>query len=204
MRDRWNSLCAALRLPVPDRDAIYACITALYAHPPRSYHNLNHIESMLADFEAVRVSVESAVLVELAIWFHDCVYVPTAGDNEARSADVADLLLRSTVNEADRDVLRSLILATCHNGSASTPDEKCLADLDLAILGAEAGAYDAYARAIGQEYAEIDALRYAEGRAEVIRGFLGRTAIYATPQFVNKFEISARANLRRELATLSL
>lgn len=204
MRDRWNSLWAALRLPAPDRDAIYACIAALYAHPPRSYHNLNHIESMLAEFEGVRVSCESAVLVELAIWFHDCVYVPTASDNEARSADVADLLLRSTISEAERDVLRSLILATRHDGCASTPDQRLLADLDLAILGAEAGAYDAYTRAIRQEYAGIDAERYAEGRADVIRGFLGRTAIYVTPQFVDKFEIAARDNLRRELASLSL
>lgn len=204
MKDRWNKTAEAIGLPAPACDAIYVCIDALYAHPPRSYHNLNHIAAMLAEFEAVRKSVESAMLVESAIWFHDCVYVPAARDNEARSADVADLLLRSSLNEAERDVLRSLILASRHDGSASTPDEKLFTDLDLAILGAEAGAYDAYARAIRQEYAEIDAARYAEGRANVIRGFLGRTAIYATPHFVEKLESRARANLRRELARLSL
>lgn len=204
MRNRWNSYCANMRLTSRERDAIYACIVALYAHPPRPYHCLSHIESMLVEFEAVRVSVESPMLVESAIWFHDCIYDPTARDNESRSADVADLLLRSSFGEAERDVLRALVMATRHDGRAATPDEQCLADLDLAILGAAAVDYDAYSRAIRQEYAEIDWARYAAGRADMIREFLDRPAIYSTSYFSERFESAARANLRRELDALTV
>ncbi|HPF39701.1 MAG TPA: N-methyl-D-aspartate receptor NMDAR2C subunit [Phycisphaerae bacterium] len=204
MRERWNQLCERIGIPAVDGAAIYGCIDALYRHPPRAYHSLRHVESMLVDFEAVTDGAEAPERVALAIWFHDCVYVPQLADNEARSADVADLLLRSWLGSEDRDALRALILATRHDSGAETPDERLLVDLDLAILAGGPTTYDAYARAIRQEYAAVPEADYAAGRAAVLDAFLSREAIYSTPRFRREREAPARANLRRELDALSL
>lgn len=191
-------------MPEPDRIAMVECVEALYAHPPRAYHNLLHVESMLAEFEHVRHLAQNPDLVEIAIGFHDCIYQPLRNDNEPRSADVADLLMRDWLADVERESLRSLILATRHDRPGETRDECLIMDLDLAILAADPQVYDAYARGVRHEYAVVDDARYAAGRVEVLKAFLDRNAIFTTPEFRRNREAAARANLRRELDTISV
>ena len=63
----------------------YERITAMYAEPHRHYHNRQHIADCLTEFDHVREVAVEPDAVEFAIWFHDALYDPCAGDNEALS-----------------------------------------------------------------------------------------------------------------------
>jgi predicted metal-dependent HD superfamily phosphohydrolase len=81
----------------------------------------------------------------------------------------------------------------------SRGDAALVVDIDLAVLAADSASYDAYAAAVRREYASVPDQAFREGRTVVLRGFLERPAIYATPAIHDLRERPARANLRREL-----
>src|SRR5262249_30754587 len=127
-----------------------------------------------------------------------------AGDNEERSADLAAEACREwQLHPALTDEVRRLILLTrTHDAGDDDHAGALLLDADLAILGAPAEEYDRYARAIRQEYAWVSEEEYRAGRSQVLRRFLERERIYRLPGSTER-ELQARANLQRELATLT-
>ena len=62
---------------------------AAFAEPQRHYHNQQHIAECLTQFDAARNIARRPEAIEFAIWFHDAVYDPKAGDNEEKSAALA-------------------------------------------------------------------------------------------------------------------
>ena len=173
-----------------------------YAEPHRAYHDLEHIAECLAWLDVARGQAERPDELALALWFHDAVYVPLAPDNEAKSARLfADLASEAGVPDACVGRISLLILATTtHAGEAG--DALLMSDIDLAILGAPPHRYARYERAIRREFAEVDEERYRLGRTCVLRGFLGRLAIYRTALFAARLEAQARHNLGAALASL--
>ncbi|PTA68887.1 phosphohydrolase [Deinococcus arcticus] len=138
----------------------------------------------------------------LAVWGHDLIYDPRAGDNEARSAQVfgAWLATQGAV-PAHMAQIRALILATQHTAAPATREEALLVDADLGILGASPADFAAYDAAIRQEYRHVPGPLYRIGRRKVLQGFLKRGRIYTTPEFA-ELEAQARANLAVALSKL--
>ena len=77
-----------------------------------------------------------------------------------------------------------------------------LLDADLAVLGAEPAAYQAYVTGVRAEYAHVDAAAWRTGRAAVLRDLLARRPLYATEPARARWEARAGANMAAELATL--
>lgn len=182
------------------------CLEAAYAEPHRRYHTRAHIEACLKLLDEVQgLSAREAQWLAWAIWWHDAVYDPTASDNEARSADLAQTgLAASGVGPEERAEVARLIRLTA--GHAAAPDDRLgaiLVSIDLAILGASADDYDAYARAVREEYAHVPEALWRAGRARVLQRFLDAPVIFPDPGLRARFEDRARANLARELATLA-
>jgi predicted metal-dependent HD superfamily phosphohydrolase len=75
-------------------------------------------------------------------------------------------------------------------------------DMDLAILGSPAAEFAAYERAVRREYDWVPEKEWLAGRSQVLRNFLARPFIYASPQFRRSHEAAARLNLRRSLSLL--
>lgn len=141
--------------------------------------------------------------IEVAIWFHDAVYVPGRGDNEEASAALADHALASGgVAQPVRDRIRSLVLATRHTAVPHGTDARILADIDLAILGADPYRFGIYDRAIRREFHTLPDPEFRAGRAAVLRSFLARPTIYHTEAFRERYEAAARANLAAAIARL--
>jgi predicted metal-dependent HD superfamily phosphohydrolase len=136
----------------------------------------------------------------IALWFHDAIYEPHRSDNEAASGRWLAEVCRS-MGVAERSVMRmhALVMATRHAAPVDEPDAQILVDIDLAILGAAPGRFDAYEAQIRREYRWVPGPIYRIRRAEVLRSFLGRVTIYATPWFRDRFEQSARRNIARSL-----
>lgn len=188
----WGGAGAALGAEILER----------YGEPWRRYHTVDHLASVLGALDDLTGGVVPRP-VELAAWFHDVVYDPGAGDNEERSRDLAiDRLGALGVAASESERVGELVMATKSHDAGGLEGAAALLDADLSILGAGAAAYDAYALAIREEYAEVPDDRYRAGRTAVLERFLARDRLFLTAAGVERYEAAARANLTRELAAL--
>ena len=125
------------------------------------------------------VSDLGAVLA--AAFYHDAVYDPRATDNEDQSARLAVRVLGELGWSAARcDTVARLVRATAGHDADGDADCAVLLDADLAVLGAEPAAYQAYVTGVRAEYAHLDAAAWRTGRAAVLRDLLARRPLYAT------------------------
>ena len=200
---RWQSAWAdlGLRPPAPD---VQASLLARWAEPHRRYHTLQHLDECLVLFERHRALAERPGEVAIALWFHDAVYDTSRHDNEAASAAWAARVLREAgADAAVADRVHALVMATRHSETPVTPDARLLVDIDLAILGAAPSRFADYERQIRDEHGFVAEALFRDKRAEILRKFLERPSLYATPELADEFDAPARANLARAIASLS-
>ncbi|HVR82793.1 MAG TPA: N-methyl-D-aspartate receptor NMDAR2C subunit [Planctomycetota bacterium] len=200
--DRWLRFWAAAGAR-GDPSAPWEALAARYSEPHRAYHTLRHIEHCLEEFEGVRAAARDPVAVEMALWYHDAIYDTHRRDNEERSAVLAEqtavaagLATDSTVRVGD------LIRVSTHKKSASDPDGRLFADVDLAILGQSPDAFGEYERQVREEYAWVPEAEFRAGRANILESFLDRFSVYQTPGFQERYEKQARLNLTASLLVL--
>lgn len=164
---------------------------------------ISHIAECLKELDRVRDEAARPDELEVAIWFHDAVYIPGRPDNEEASAALADQALAAGgVDPAVRDRVRSLVLATRHTATPHGTDARLLADIDLVILGADPYRFGIYDRDIRREFHTLTDAEYRSGRAAVLRWFLARPSIYHTDPFRDRYEATARANITAAIAAL--
>ena len=193
---------------------MFADLDRRYREPGRHYHTWAHVADCLRELRRARPASQEAAVLELAVWFHDAVYDPARQDNEERSAALAARwasalgLPPALSRQASR-----LILATRHvgpdepegvanPGAPGEPGEALVRDIDLAVWGGCWARFLRYERRIAREYSGLPRERFRAGRAELLRCFLRRPFLYATPEFRRRFERQARENLTRALALL--
>ncbi len=176
-------------------------LLARWGEPHRRYHNLDHLRAVLAHLD--RHGPASQV-TRLGAWYHDAVYQPGHLDNEENSAALAHSGLGAIGVEAGvvEQVVRLVHLTASHRADAGDTDGAQLCDADLAILGSAPPAYDAYRRAVREEYAAMDEQAWRFGRRAVLEELLDRDRIFATPGGRRLWEAPARANMIRELNDL--
>jgi predicted metal-dependent HD superfamily phosphohydrolase len=198
-REMWESLWAAAAA-APGCAALWG----RYCEPHRHYHNGAHVVACLEEVAAWENATGSAAerAIRLAIFYHDAVYDPKATDNEGRSAALARQDLSAYVEPRDVNLITRLIAATDHRQPPATQGEAAVVDADLSILGKPQPAFDAYERAIRQEYNWVAEADFRKGRAAVLRRFLSQPHIFTTPWFRMQYEDGARVNLARSLDTL--
>lgn len=205
MDPAWSALCGRLGGPGASVHApvLWAVIDALHHVPPRAYHNLDHVRTCLRELDRFEGRLGDRDAVALALWFHDSIYEPGRADNEARSAEVADLAgLRLGLPETRREHVRALVIATAHKGEPDGDDARAITDIDLSVLGARWEEYARYAAGIRAEHAFADDAAYAAGRGAFLRGMLGRGRIFRAEAMRARLEAGARENMLRELREL--
>lgn len=215
---------------------LFDAVVARHREPHRRYHGVRHVvwvvrhaHTLAADLVDTSVSVEAAWChrrvptcdlgaITVAAFFHDAVYQPTAGDNEAASARLAHRQLTQLADPAwpstRVDHVAHMVRATAGHLEPGPPaldtseldtsefDTAVLLDADLAVLGADPAAYTAYRHGVRAEYAHVDDAGWRAGRRAVLEGFLARASIYVTVGGRRRWEAAARANLVAELASL--
>ena len=198
---RWQRLWKAIGAS-GDAPGWYERLKTTYAAPGRRYHNQQHIVDCLAEFEAARGLAKQPDAVELALWFHDAVYDPTAADNEERSADLAKQCLESSGRADLAGTVAALVMATKTHSATAGTDAALIVDVDLSILGQDERRFADYEAGIRAEYAWVPQKVFNAKRAEILQGFLKRQQIYVTEHFRSKYEIQARRNLERVIRGL--
>lgn len=185
-------------------------LSALYRAEGRHYHNLAHIEAMLALAGDYRGSLHDPEAVEAAIWFHDAIYDSRAKDNEARSAALAETKLAGRTDAQRLGRISAMISATATHELPQFGDGNALRDaalfldMDLAILGAAPDAFDAYEQAVRREYGWVEEPLWRAGRSAVLKNFLTRPHLFHTEEFRQRFEPQARQNMARSLKALGV
>ena len=193
-------------------DAISRRLTGLrarYAEPHRAYHTQAHVDAMLAGLRELDTAIAHADAVELAIWYHDAIYDPAAGDNERRSADLLRTELAGLADAALLAQAESLVCWTAdHHIPSGLPadrhqDAALFLDLDMAVLGADRSTFDAYERGIAAEYVPVYGWSgFSAGRAQFLQAMLQRPQLFQSVHFHRLHDAAARANLQRALARL--
>ena len=178
-------------------------LLARYGEGHRHYHTIAHVDACLGFLDWYRGLAQQPARVELALWFHDAVYELHAGDNEQRSADLAQARLGELglPRLAIEDIARHVLATERHTGGS--PDANLLVDLDLSVLGAPARTFQSFEREIRAEYAHVPELAFAVGRRAVLHGFLARPEIYRVPALREELEARARLNLTRRIVELA-
>lgn len=173
-----------------------------YSDTYRHYHNIDHITACLNEFNEIEHLLQNPFEVWLAVWFHDVVYDPRTHDNEELSVEYARNAVGEIVSSDTLENVSRLIMATKHDRPVSEHDAKFIQDIDLTILGRPGDRFDEYEEGIRMEYAWVPEDSFRKGRAVILSGFIERSAIYQTNYFREKYEETARANLRRSINKL--
>ena len=201
LADRFDRLAAGLGATKSNAD-LFTELAAAWAEPHRAYHTTAHLEDCLHQLDTVAAG-EDRDRVEAALWFHDAVYDPRAGDNEARSAAWAREALGAigVGRDAVEEVAR-LVLATRHADPPSDAGAALVTDVDLSILGRDPATYDEFERRIRLEYDWVPEQTFRRERSRILVGFLRRRPLYQTRRFRARYEDTARENLARTVARL--
>jgi predicted metal-dependent HD superfamily phosphohydrolase len=179
-------------------------LRSAYNEAHRRYHNLRHIDECLKEIDGCRHMAEEPHAIEMALWFHDAVYDPRSTTNEADSADLAaDCLTGAALAPAVIDRVHQLILSTKSHRSESLGDEALMIDIDLSILGRPFARFWEYEYSIASEYSWVPAATYAYKRSEILAAFLARPVIFLIPSFRQRYEASARTNLKAAIQRLN-
>jgi len=184
--------------------AIYEDLIIRYNEAQRHYHNLDHIEACLEEFNEVNHFLTHSFDTWLALWFHDAVYDPRGKDNEDASKEYAERALSGLLETDSMNRISRLIMSTKHEASARDDDEQYLMDIDLAILGRDEQTFEEYEKGVRMEYGWVPEDRFRKGRTEILNGFLERDSIYQTDHFREKYEETARENLRHSISSLNI
>lgn len=192
----------------------------------RFYHGWSHIQELYALLQEFVLELSHPVVVELAILFHDLVYVAGSSSNEEDSARAFEAMADKCTNldTRERAAVVHLILGTKNHAAAGTnqgavdanqqvlleiggedfsADLLFFLDFDLAVLGWPTERYlHEYARGIYLEYRSVipSLAYYCEKRADFLqRHFLDQGRIFKTADFLQHFEEQARRNIAVEI-----
>ena len=189
-----------------------ATLIDAYASPPRAYHHFGHVEDVLTHYRTVAEGPgwHQPREVGLAALYHDAIYVPGRGDNEAESARLAVEHIARWLSQAGIDSQRvsELILLTARHGTldtaalgddAAAEDTRHFLDCDMAILGATPEAFAEYDRDIAEEYRAVPRWLYRIKRRQFFKKLLALKRIYLSDFFRDRLEAQARRNLQAAL-----
>ncbi len=176
-----------------------------HREPHRRYHGVRHVTWVVRHVLelAGEVTVDDLGAVVAAAFFHDAVYDPRAADNEQQSALLALRVLgQLDWPERRAAAVATMIRATAAHAPTDDVDEAVLLDADLAVLGSDPSAYQAYVNGVRAEYAHVDDAAWRVGRGAVLDGLLAADPLYSTTAGRARWQARARANLTAERVTL--
>lgn len=208
LQKEFFSLASQYTAGQKEAEALWRELEAAYSHPDRHFHNLLHLQQMLAVLQPVRSQIDDWDSLLFAVFYHDAVYdvvqYVTENNNEDQSAALAGQSLTRLNLPAEKiERCRHHILATKAHKHSADGDTNFLTDADLSILGQPWESYEAYRKAIRKEYAVFPDAIYNSGRTNVLKSFLRTERLFKTEPFQEQYEATAKENLARELEILS-
>lgn len=178
---------------------VFEALAAYYREPHRYYHTGGHINDCLSRIDLAAAELGRSDSVEMAIWFHDVIYVIGDPENERRSADwFAEKAIGLFPPEMIREV-EGYIMSTVHREMPVDEGAKFVVDVDLSGLGMPPKLFKRDGANIRKEFAGLSDAEFARGQAGFLQKLLDRSSIYSTAFFYNLCEAAARRNINEVL-----
>ncbi len=181
---------------------VFDQLVVMYSEKWRSYHNTEHIDASIGYFDICKDSADFPDAIEFAIWFHDCIYVLGAADNEARSRDWFLEQTQGYLVPALRQAVDLLIMDTCHIDVPLTPDGKLIADIDLTSFGLSWEDYMKDSLAVQSEFPPQTADTVANGKRAFLNNLIKDGQVYYSDYYLEHYEPKAQENVQRHLELL--
>ena len=185
-----------------DPAPVWKMLQEHYQEPHRFYHDLGHLEHCLGELDAANGRIEEFDATEMAIWFHDIIYVYGAKDNEELSAVTFRELAAPHMPADFVERVCDLIIATKHTGKAEDKGVAFLVDIDLSGFGLPWEGYYADSMALRKEAPEVSDEQYYGGKLRFLDELIAWPKIFQTDYFNDRLETRARANIARFTADL--
>ncbi|WP_326982659.1 hypothetical protein VUJ46_21255 [Chryseobacterium sp. MYb264] len=203
LKERFTQTCFPFTQDQNVIDFLWQEIEKKYSEKGRHYHNLEHLDNMFVELDAVKDQISSFSTISFSVFYHDVIYDASSKTNEEKSADFAlKRLQQLDVNKADISEIHHQILATKSHQKSENKDTNYLLDVDLSILGKDLETYLEYTKKIRKEYSIYPDLLYKPGRKKVLKHFLELENIFKTNVFKEKYESRARENILFEIESL--
>jgi len=168
-----------------------------YQESHRHYHTLGHLSQCLRELDGAKNHVKEFQAAEMALWFHDVIYVYGASDNEARSADFFRAAAGDQMPPEFVERVCEFIMATRHTGSAQDDAVALVVDIDLSGFGLPWEDYLRDSSALRLEAPEIGDAQYYEGKLRFLDELQRWPSLYQSPYFRDRLEKRAQANITR-------
>ena len=207
IRAVWDQLVGRYWNDTALIDRFFNELERKYTTTRRHYHNLQHIQALLALCESYTSQLKDADVVAFSVFYHDIIYNVLRKDNEPRSAQLAVKRLQAlSVPTKKIEQVKIYIEATqTHAITADVThmgDLQLFLDFDMSILGADWAAYEAYTQEVRREYRIYPDKIYYPGRKQFLQQCLQTAHIFQTPVFRDRYEARARENMAIELAKM--
>lgn len=192
--ERWNAT-------LPDEEVLGLELLERWAEDHRKYHSRTHLLAVLEALDLLAAPDSPPRSVMLAAWFHDAVYEGVAGQDEEKSARLAEDRLTGTRVPDDeiREVARLVRLTSTHRPEPGDRAGALLCDADLSILGGDPQAYSRYLADVREDYAHVSDTDFTRGRAAVVRQLLQLDPLFHSERAQKLWQGAARRNLEGEL-----
>jgi predicted metal-dependent HD superfamily phosphohydrolase len=201
LQERFKELLLKIGFNEPEIESLWLDLKQVYSSKTRHYHNLTHLEEMIALYDSYQSDLQFPDEVLYAIFYHDYVYKVTRKDNELKSAEHALSILSSNI-KLNKQLIFDMICATQLHQHNENEDTNWLIDFDLKILSKNWEDYKIYCNQIRKEYKIYPNILYKPGRKKALQHFLENPSIYQTEVFRNKYEAIARENITAEINLL--
>ncbi|TFH48580.1 MAG: hypothetical protein E4H01_06070 [Lysobacterales bacterium] len=183
-------------------DDVYEELQKHYSEPGRRYHTPKHIEHCLIQFDLAAREMEKADAVEIAVWFHDLIFVVNTNDNELQSARRFLELAGDSMDSEFKTRVYDLIMATAPPRLPKTNDEKFMLDIDLSSFGLPWNDMLRDSIAVRQESPQLSDAEFFPGQRAFLESLVSREHFYFTEFFRSRIEDKARSNIYRYLNNL--
>jgi predicted metal-dependent HD superfamily phosphohydrolase len=187
--------------PSPNAAAVYADLHERLGDPGRKFHNLGHIDDCLTRFDEVTAHLADPDAVELALWFHDAVYVPGDPENERRSAELF-LSHAAGARPVFRRRVCALILTTRRSRTPRANDCKFIDDIDLAGFGSPWDEFMHTGALLRRAFATQTDSDYYRGLSAFLNSLRRRPRFFRTDWFAKRYEAQAQRNVERLLGEI--
>lgn len=184
-------------------DEFWAELVRNYSARKRHYHNLRHLENVLAALLPVKSTIADWDCILFSLFYHDIIYNVLRSDNEEKSAGLAVARMQQiNIDPGKIELCREQIHATKSHAVSNNDDTNHFTDADLSVLGQPWEIYMAYADGVREEFSIYPDFIYKPGRRKVLQHFLAMDRIFKTSYFHEKLEQQARENIANELIRL--